>query len=126
MKNNIQGAQGIPVKWTTISKFGIGKSFSAGSQVSFTTSHDILNEVYYPYEDNTCIRDVELLITRDGSFFSKEKRDTWHETQMPKTGIPEYRITNTSLNKTFNIEKQIITDLLRNKVLQKINFNTLK
>jgi glucoamylase len=123
---NAPGAPGINGKWTSSSKSGIGKSLTANSQVSFTISHGILNEVYYPREDNACIRDMELLITKDGNFFSEEKRDTRHETQMPETGIPAYRITNTCLDKSFNIEKEIIADPLRNTVLQKIKFNALK
>jgi glucoamylase len=124
-KSPAPGAPGIPGKWTSSSKSGIGKSLSSYSQVSFTTSHGILNEVYYPREDNACIRDMELLITKDGDFFAEEKRDTRHESEMVETGIPCYKITNTGLDTLYKIFKEIITDPLHNTVLQKIKFEPI-
>ncbi|WP_461449593.1 glycoside hydrolase family 15 protein [Mucilaginibacter sp.] len=124
-KSPAPGAPGIPGKWTNSSKSGIGKSLSSYSQVSFTTSHGILNEVYYPREDNACIRDMELLVTKDGDFFAEEKRDTRHETAMIETGIPCYKVTNTGLDTLYKIHKEIITDPLHNTVLQKIKFEPI-
>ena len=124
-KSPAPGAPGIPGKWTNSSKSGIGKSLSSYSQVSFTTSHGILNEVYYPREDNACIRDMELLVTKDGDFFAEEKRDTRHESEMIETGIPCYKITNTGLDTLYKIHKEIITDPLHNTVLQKIKFEPI-
>jgi glucoamylase len=121
-KSPAPGAPGIPGKWTSSSKSGIGRSLSSYSQVSFTTSHGILNEVYYPREDNACIRDMELLVTKDGDFFAEEKRDTRHESEMTETGIPCYKVTNTGLDTLYKIHKEIITDPLHNTVLQKIKF----
>ncbi len=124
-KSPAPGAPGIPGKWTSSSKSGIGKSLSASSQVSFTTSHGILNEVYYPREDNACIRDMEMLVTKDGDFFSEEKRHCRHESQMLETGIPVFTIKNTSYDAVYIIEKEIITDPMHNTVLQKIRFSPL-
>lgn len=117
------GQPGTPAKWTSSSKTGLGKSLNAASDVSFTLSHGILNEVYYPREDIACIRDMELIVTDGKDFFSEEKRDTRHETNMPKTGIPAYEITNTQPDNLFTIHKEVITDPYRNTVLQRIKFD---
>jgi glucoamylase len=123
---NAPGAPGIPGKWTSSAKSGIGKSLSAFSQVSFTLSHGTLNEVYYPREDNACIRDMELLVTDNSDFFSEEKRDTHHDTKMIEPGIPAYQIHNVCKQNKYQIEKEIITDPLRSTLLQKIKFKPLE
>ncbi len=123
---NAPGAPGIPGKWTSSAKSGIGKSLSAYSQISFTLSHGTLNEVYYPREDNACIRDMELLVTNGTNFFSEEKRDTQHQTQMAEPGVPAYKITNICNHNKYMIEKEVITDPLRNTLLQKVTFKPLE
>ena len=67
------GSPGISPRWTSSSKSGIGKSMNAASQVSFTLSHGIVNEVYFPREDIACTRDMELIVTGPGNFFSEKK-----------------------------------------------------
>ncbi len=119
---NAPGAPGIDAKWTTSSKSGIGKSLNSASQVAFSLSHGIMNEVYFPREDIACIRDMGLIITDGSGFFSEEKRDCDHNIQMMETGIPAYKIINTCRQKKFVITKEIITDPFRNTVIQKINF----
>lgn len=120
------GAPGIPPRWTSSAKSGIGKSINPASDVIFTISHGILNEVYYPREDIACIRDMELFVTDGQDFFSEEKRDTTHSIRWMKAGIPAFHITNTCKEKTFTIEKEILSDPLRHTVLQKIKFNLLQ
>ena len=123
---NAPGAPGMPGKWTSSAKSGIGKSLSAFSQVSFTLSHGTVNEVYYPREDNACIRDMELLVTGGNGFFSEEKRDTLHETSMIEPGIPAYHTTNICKQNKYKIEKEIVTDSLRSTLLQKVRFIPLE
>ena len=120
------GAPGIPPRWTSSAKSGIGKSISSASDVIFTLSHGILNEVYYPREDIACIRDMELIVTDEDSYFSEEKRDTEHSIKWVKEGIPAFQITNVCKQKKYVIEKEVITDPLRNTVLQKIRFKPLQ
>ena len=119
------GKPGIPAQWTSSAKSGIGKALNPLSNVSFTISHGIINEVYYPREDNACTRDMELLVTDGKDFFSEEKRDTKHTTKMVSDGIPAYQITNECLQERYRIEKEIIADPLRNTVLQQIKFTPL-
>lgn len=52
------GFRGISPPWTSSAKSGIGKSINFSSDVVFTLSHGILNEVYYPREDIACIREI--------------------------------------------------------------------
>ena len=68
-KKNAPGAPGIKPKWTSSAKSGIGKALNTASQVAFSISHGIVNEVYYPREDIACIRDMGLIITDGEDFF---------------------------------------------------------
>src|SRR5699024_10366986 len=122
--NNAHGAPGIDPKWTSSSKSGIGRSLNPGSDVAFTISHGILNEVYYPREDNACIRDMGFIITDGEDLFCEEKRDLDHSLKWIKTGVPGYQVKNSSANTDFKISKIFITDPYRNTVLQKTSFKT--
>jgi glucoamylase len=121
-KKYAPGAPGIKPKWTSSAKSGIGKALNTASQVSFSLSHGILNEVYFPREDIACIRDMGLIVTDGKDFFSEEKRDCDHSIKFMKAGVPAYKITNTCHQKKFDITKEIIADPFRNTILQKIKF----
>jgi glucoamylase len=69
------GWPGIPPRWTSSAKSGVA-AVTRDSQVWFTLSHGILNEVYYPRVDQACIRDLGLIVTDGQAFFSEEKRVT--------------------------------------------------
>ncbi len=125
-KNYAPGAPGIKPKWTSSAKSGIGKALNTSSAVSFSLSHGIVNEVYFPREDIACIRDMELIVTNGTDFFSEEKRGCDHEIKTLKTGIPAYNITNTCKEKRFVITKEIIADPFRHTILQKTNFKIKK
>ena len=120
------GNPGIPARWTSSAKSGIGKALNPLSNVSFTISHGIINEIYYPGEDQACTRDMELIVTDGKDYFSEEKRDSVHTTNTVSDGIPAYRIVNECVNKRYRIEKEIIADPLRDAVLQQIKFVPLK
>ena len=57
------GWPGIPARWTSSAKSGIGTAVSRDSRVWFTLSHGILNEVYYPRVDHACTRDLGFIVT---------------------------------------------------------------
>ena len=124
-KTTPPGAPGVDPRWTSSAKSGVGKSVNPSSNVIFTLSHGILNEVYFPREDLACIRDMEFIVTDGDSFFSEEKRDTDHEIKWIKEGVPAFHILNTCKQKKYSIEKEVITDPLRDVVLQKIKFTPL-
>jgi glucoamylase len=120
------GAPGVSPKWTSGAKSGIGKAINTSSSVTFTLSHGILNEIYFPREDIACIRDMEFLVADGKNFFSEEKRHTKHVTKTIKPGVPCYQIINTCIHKKYQLKKEIICDPLRNTVLQHVQFKQAK
>jgi hypothetical protein len=60
------GWPGIPPRWTSSAKSGVGTALSFASRVWFTLSHGILNEIYWPREDQACTRDMGLIVTDGG------------------------------------------------------------
>ncbi|AZO10710.1 MULTISPECIES: glucan 1,4-alpha-glucosidase [unclassified Mesorhizobium] len=121
-----QGAPGIPARWTSSAKSGVGTALSPASRVWFTISHGILNELYYPRLDSACTRDLGLIVTGPNGHFSEEKRDTKHTIEAFEDGIPGYRLTNTAGDGAYRIEKQIITGPKRPVLLQELTFVPLK
>src|SRR5690349_22501640 len=93
--NNPPGWPGIPPRWTSSAKSGVGTSLGPESRVWFTLSHGIINEIYYPRVDQACTRDVGLIVTDGDGFFSEEKRHTHHLVEYLADGVPAYRLTNT-------------------------------
>ena len=120
------GAPGIPPRWTSSAKTGIGTALNRNSRVWFTLSHGILNEVYFPRVDMACTRDMGLIVTDGVSFFSEEKRDCTFENVPVEPGVPAYRLANTHVGGRFRIEKEIFADPHRNVVLQKVKFVPLR
>jgi glucoamylase len=116
------GWPGIPPRWTSSAKSGIGTALNQHSRVWFTTSHGILNEVYYPRVDQACTRDMGLIVTDGNSFFSEEKRHCKFENIPVAPGVPAYELINTDLQGRYRIEKEVQTDPYRNVVLQRIRF----
>ena len=100
------GWPGIPARWTSSAKSGLGTAVSRDSRVWFTLSHGILNEVYYPRVDHACTRDLGFIVTDGQTFFSEEKRDARSETLQVAPGIPAYRILNTAVDGRYRIEKE--------------------
>lgn len=124
--NTAPGAPGVPARWTSSAKSGLGKSHDDISTVIFTISHGILDEIYFPREDIASTRDMEFIVTDGKDFFSEEKRDTEHSVRWISEGIPAFKITNTCKEKRYTIEKKIITDPGRETVLQKVRFKASK
>lgn len=89
------GWPGIPPRWTSSAKTGIGTSLRASSRVWFTISHGIINEVYYPSLDQACLRDLGLIVTDGQEFFSEEKRDARSTPEWVEPGVPAYCLANT-------------------------------
>jgi glucoamylase len=121
-RRDAPGWPGIPPRWTSSAKTGLGTSLRPSSRVWFTLSHGILNEVYYPRVDQACLRDLGLIVTDGGTFFSEEKRDTASETTWIEPGIPAFRLVNTCRSGRYQLEKEIVTDPRRDVVLQEIRF----
>ncbi|HZR68437.1 MAG TPA: glucan 1,4-alpha-glucosidase [Burkholderiales bacterium] len=121
-ENAAPGSPGIPARWTSSAKSGIGTALSAHSRVWFTISHGILNEIYYPRIDHACTRDFGLIVTDGRSFFSEEKRGAASVIRQPTEGVPAFAITSTCREGRYVIEKLVVSDPRRDVVLQRVAF----
>jgi glucoamylase len=125
-QTNAFGWPGIPARWTSSAKSGVGTALSPTSRVWFTLSHGILNEVYYPRVDQACTRDLGLIITDGCDFFSEEKRHARYQVDYLAEGVPAFRLVNTCRQGRYRIEKKILTDPRRDVVLQYTRFTSLQ
>jgi glucoamylase len=116
------GWPGIPPRWTSSAKTGIGTALNRSSRVWFTLSHGILNEIYFPRVDMACTRDMGLIVTDGTGFFSEEKRECKFDVAPIEPGVPAFRLINTEIAGKYRIEKEILADPHRNVILQKIKF----
>ena len=124
------GAPGIPPRWTSSDKSGLGTALSAASRVWFTISHGILNECYYPRVDQACTRDFGFIVTDGAGLFAEEKRDTASVVTALADGVPAYEVVNTHRpadggKPRFRIVKRIISDPRRDVVLQQVRLEAL-
>src|SRR5579884_1270220 len=124
-ESNPPGYPGIPPTWTSSAKTGFGTAAGAQSRIWFTTSHGIIDEIFFPYIDQPNTRDLGLLISDGSTFFSEEKRDADHAVEQVETGVPGYRITNTCKQGRYRTQKMVITDPRRDTVLQAVTFEAL-
>jgi glucoamylase len=120
------GWPGIPPRWTSSAKIGVGTALNPSSRVWFTISHGIVNEIYYPRVDQACTRDLGLIVTDGRNFFSEEKRHAVHQVGYLVNGIPAYHLTNTSEQGLYRIEKDVLTDPRRVVLLQRTQFVPLQ
>jgi glucoamylase len=120
------GSPGIPPRWTSSAKTGVGAALGFSSQVWFTISHGIFNEIYYPRVDQACTRDLGLIVTDGRNFFSEEKRHAYCEVHCLADGVPAYRLANTCKQGRYRIEKEILTDPRRHAVMQQTRFLPLQ
>jgi glucoamylase len=126
MERYAPGWPGIAARWTSSAKTGVGTSLNPASRVWFTLSHGILNEIYYPRVDQACTRDMGLIVTDGNGFFSEEKRQARSRVTCLAEGVPAYRLVNTCLRGYYRIEKEVLSDPLRDVVLQRIGFFPLR
>ncbi|HEY4101663.1 MAG TPA: glucan 1,4-alpha-glucosidase [Gemmatimonadales bacterium] len=119
------GWPGIPARWTSSAKSGVGTALSEASELWFTLSHGVINEVYYPRVDRACTRDMGFIVTDGRGFMSEEKRQASHEVESIVPGVPAYRLRNICLEHRYIIEKDILTDPQRPALLQRTRFSAL-
>jgi glucoamylase len=118
LTNVAPGWPGIPARWTSSAKSGVGKALNDSSPLWFTISHGILNEIYYPRIDQACVRDIGFIVTDGVGFFSEEKRHTTSEIISRTDGIPAFKIINTCKQGFYQIETDIIADPRRPVLLR--------
>jgi glucoamylase len=120
------GQPGIPARWTSSAKSGVGTATSGQSRLWFTISHGIVNEVYYPRIDQANTRDLGFLVADGAGFFSEEKRDTTNEITLLDHGVPGYRLINTCKTGRYRILKTIVSDPIQDALLQQVKFEPLQ
>jgi glucoamylase len=120
------GWPGLPPRWTSAAKSGVGTALGDTSRIWFTVSHGILNEVSYPRVDQACTRDLGLIVTDGRGFFSEEKRHAAHSVACLAEGVPAYRLTNTCTRGRYLIEKEVLADPKRDTLLQQVRFHPLQ
>ncbi len=120
------GHPGIPPRWTSSAKSGVGTASSEQSRIWFSLSHGIVDEVYYPNIDQANTRDFGLLVADGHDFFSEEKRDTSSDISLLDVGVPGYRLINTCRQQRYRITKTVIADPERDVLLQRIHFEALQ
>jgi glucoamylase len=116
------GWPGIPPRWTSSAKTGIGTALNRTSRVWFTISHGILNEIYFPRVDMACTRDLGFIVTDGQSYFSEEKRHCRFDVAALEPGVPVFRLKNSELAGKYRVEKEVFADPHRHVVLQKVRF----
>jgi glucoamylase len=121
-EHSAPGGRGSPARWTSSAKTGVGTALSNKSNVWFTLSHGIFNEIYYPRIDQACVRDMGLIVTDGAAFFSEEKRDCDSKVHWLSEGVPAFRLINTCREGRYRIEKEIVSDPHRDAVLQHVHF----
>jgi glucoamylase len=119
------GWPGIPPRWTSSAKSGVGTALSPVSRVWFTLSHGILDEIYYPRVDQACTRDFGMIVTDGDGFFAEEKRDCRFELSRLEDGVPAFQLVNTHTGGRFRIVKDILTDHRADTVVQRIRLEVL-
>lgn len=114
------GAPGLPPRWTSSEKDSVGTAYSASSRVWFTTSHGILNEIYYPTIDRPQVRDLGFLISDGETFFHEEKRDLEHTFEYIDPDVLGFRITGRDPQDRYVLTKEIIADPHQSTVLVRV------
>jgi glucoamylase len=104
------GWPGIPPRWTSSAKDGVGAALSEGSRVWFTISHGIVNEIYYPRVDQACVRDLGLIVTDGDAFFAEVKRDCETIIERIEDGVPAFRLTSTHRGGRFRMINRVVAD----------------
>lgn len=125
-KDFAPGAPGMEPHRTKTILSGLGTAFQASSRVTFSLSRGIVAQVCFPDGFSTCAHDLEWIVTDGGEFFSEEKRHADHQTAPLEEGVPAYRSTNTCRQGKYRIAKEVITDPLRDVILQKNTFSNLE
>ena len=106
------GRPGMPPRWTSSSKEGVGSRYSTSSRVWFTISHGILNEIYFPTIDHPQIEqgDMQYLVTDGESFFHEERRDLDDVIEGIEADALGYRVISSDRNQRYRLVKEIISD----------------
>lgn len=124
-ENPAPGYPGIPARWTSSAKDGVGTSASGDSRIWFALSHGIVNEIYYPRIDLACTRDFGFLVSSKG-FFSEEKRDATSTIHQIEGGVPAFIVKSVCNKGRYRLEKLILAHPEQDVLLQFLTFHALQ
>ncbi len=126
MMNEAPGSPGIPARWTSSAKSGVGTALTALSRVWFTLSHGILNEIYYPRLDQACTRDFGFIVTNGRDYFSEEKRHARITGRPVEDGVPAFSPDKHGFwMVAIGSKRRSLSDPGRDVVLQRVSFHAL-
>ncbi len=108
--NPAPGGPGIEPRWTRAAKDAVGTAATVASQVWYTLSLGILNEVYYPTIDRPQLRDLQFLVTDGETFFHDERRHLGHEIEPLSEHALGFRIVSTDPDGRYRITKEVFGD----------------
>ena len=103
------GRPGLPPRWTSSRKDGIGTAYNSASNLWYTLSHGIINEVYYPTVDRPQVRDLQFLVS-DGTFFHEERRDLISRISYLDDHTLGFSIDSKDPEDRYRLEKEVIGD----------------
>ena len=117
------GAPGIEPRWTSSEKNTVCTAYSASSRIWFTTSHGILNEIFYPTIDRPQTRDLGLMITDGATFMHEEKRDLKSNFGYMFPEAPAPMVTNCDPEGRYTLTKEFISDPHAPVVLMRVRLD---
>lgn len=109
-QNPAPGGPGIEPRWTSGTKDAVGTAYSTSSQVWYTLSLGVFNEIYYPTIDRPQVRDLQFLVTDGEMFFHDERRDTDSSIETLDEQALGYRVTSADPDGRYRIVKEVISN----------------
>ena len=117
------GGPGLPPRWATGRKDGVGTAYSADSRLWFTMADGIVTEVFFPTIGMPQLRDLQLLITDGETFLHSEKDDLATSGKRPSDHALGYEVRNADRAGRYSITKEVICDPHLPVLLQRVKLD---
>ena len=121
-KRYAKGKPGVEPSWTSGAKTLVGTAESSQSRVWYTINNGVLAEIYFPDVDQANTRVVRFLVTGADGFFSDELWDATHKVEWLEDGVPGCRVKTECKCGRYRLDKEIVTDPLRDILLLRVRF----
>ena len=118
------GRPGDKPTWSSGAKTLVGTAASARSRIWYTIGNGVLNEIYFPDVDQANTRSVRFLVSDGKTFFSNEEWDAEHIVTWLAPGIPGCHIESRCKAGRYKLEKEIVTDPVRDTLVMRVKFTT--
>ena len=117
-----RGRPGAKPHWASGAKTIVGTAVAPESRIWFTINNGTLAEIYHPDVDQANTRSVRFVITGDDEFFSDEMFDVEHTVEWMAPGAPACRIESRCRDGVYRLEKEIVSDPVRDTLLLRGRF----